>query len=416
MGGYLTVEEAAERLGVEYKTVYRLVRSGELPAGKIGRLYRIREEDLDAFFEQQKERIVAEARRGPVATEGLRCGACGKQILSELSIGGHCEVTDRPICQACWSIKKVRRVVDGPAETGGQAGTDAQAPLGGAAPAVGGSQAKGQESSEQVVARLRAEGRAVLAAEDAALAEETFLRTFAQRFEQIDELPEPLSGATVRLREARVQHEVEATERPRDRLPRNAVSRFTLRAGGWGKPKSCLAVEGRFFSRPDAVARAGYDAEPVGQAELTALLNDLAERARRSNCFRVVLVGSPTGWTEAAADAVVGRGGGKGFHDRRVAVALCDLHSDRVFMDESDPRLRPYWPLLAPRRYEEEVARCMAGVREMLLEKDSLSLSDAARGLSADESWVRAAFAELKAAGEFRTDELPEIGWVISRV
>ena len=31
MAGFLTLEEAAERLGVEYKTIYRLVRSGELP-------------------------------------------------------------------------------------------------------------------------------------------------------------------------------------------------------------------------------------------------------------------------------------------------------------------------------------------------------------------------------------------------
>ena len=108
MGGYLTVEEAAERLGVEYKTVYRLVRGGEIPAGKIGRVYRIREEDLDAYFEQQKERIASEARRDAAAVEGFRCGACGKQILSELSIGWRCKTTGKPICQACWSIKRIR--------------------------------------------------------------------------------------------------------------------------------------------------------------------------------------------------------------------------------------------------------------------------------------------------------------------
>lgn len=55
MSKFLTLEEAAERLGVEYKTVDRFVRQGELPAGKVGRVYRIREEDLDGYFERQKQ-------------------------------------------------------------------------------------------------------------------------------------------------------------------------------------------------------------------------------------------------------------------------------------------------------------------------------------------------------------------------
>jgi len=402
MGGFLTLEEAAERLGVEYKTVYRLVRSGELPAGKIGRVYRIREGDLDAYFEQQKERIATEARRPLTATEGLRCGACGKQILSELSIGGRCESTGRPICQACWSIRKVRSCASG------TEAVEEAAPVAGASPAPG-------EPADEVVARLRGDGLAVVTAGEAALAEETLLRTFAQRLEQVDALPEPLSGLTIRLREARVKHEVEATQRAGKGLPGNRTSRFTLRSGGWGKPKACLTVEGRFLCRPDVLARAGYDAEAISEAELTRLLNELAERARRANCFRVVLIGSPTGWTEAAAAVVTDRNTSKAFHDRRVAVGLCDLHSDRVFLDAADARLRPFWPVLAPGRFEEEVARCVASLRGALLEKDSLSLSAAARDLGADESFLRAAFAELKKTGEFLTDELPDIGLIISR-
>jgi len=412
MGGYLTVEEAAERLGVEYKTVYRLVRGGQVPAGKVGRVYRIREEDLEEYFERQKQKIASEAQRESAA-DGLRCGACGRQVLSELSIGGRCEVTDQPICQACWSIKKIRTCM--PDTERDPAGDSAAQVLLTAAPGAAATTTTG-ETTEEVIARLRAEGRAVITADESGLAEETFLRTFAQRLEHVDALPDPLSGLTIRLRDARVKHEIEPTQRAAKPLPRNRISRFTLRAGGWGKPKACLVVEGRFLARPDAIARAGYDDEAVGEAELTRLLNDLAEPAQRSECFRVVWVGSPTGWTEAAAALVTDRAGAKGFHDRRVAVALCDLHSDRVILDESDERLRPFWPLLAPRRFAEQVARCVAGVRDALVERDSLSLSDAARRLAADDSWVRAAFSELKATGEFVTEELPEIGLVISCV
>lgn len=46
----LTVQEVAEMLRVSNMTVYRLVRSGELRALQIGKSYRLREEDVDAFI------------------------------------------------------------------------------------------------------------------------------------------------------------------------------------------------------------------------------------------------------------------------------------------------------------------------------------------------------------------------------
>ncbi len=49
----LTADEVAAILRVSTMTVYRLIRSGELPAVRVGRTYRIREEDLDAYVESQ---------------------------------------------------------------------------------------------------------------------------------------------------------------------------------------------------------------------------------------------------------------------------------------------------------------------------------------------------------------------------
>ena len=46
---YVTVAEVADLLRVSNMTVYRLVQSGELPAVRVGRSYRIREEDMDRF-------------------------------------------------------------------------------------------------------------------------------------------------------------------------------------------------------------------------------------------------------------------------------------------------------------------------------------------------------------------------------
>lgn len=46
----LTVAEVAEMLRVSEMTIYRLIKSGELRALQIGKSYRLREDDVDAFL------------------------------------------------------------------------------------------------------------------------------------------------------------------------------------------------------------------------------------------------------------------------------------------------------------------------------------------------------------------------------
>lgn len=50
---FLTVAEVADALRVSTMTVYRLIRSGELPAARIGRSYRLRPADVDSFLAQR---------------------------------------------------------------------------------------------------------------------------------------------------------------------------------------------------------------------------------------------------------------------------------------------------------------------------------------------------------------------------
>jgi excisionase family DNA binding protein len=47
---FLTPAEVAEELRVSSMTVYRLIKSGELRAARIGKSFRIREEDVDAYL------------------------------------------------------------------------------------------------------------------------------------------------------------------------------------------------------------------------------------------------------------------------------------------------------------------------------------------------------------------------------
>jgi excisionase family DNA binding protein len=50
---FVTVSEVARQLRVSNMTVYRLVKSGQLPAVRVGRGYRIREDDVRKYLDQR---------------------------------------------------------------------------------------------------------------------------------------------------------------------------------------------------------------------------------------------------------------------------------------------------------------------------------------------------------------------------
>src|SRR5512132_1489091 len=59
---FLTTEEVLEYLQVNLRTVYRLIKAGRIPAVRVGRQWRFRKGDLDAWLETQRRGTrVAEA-------------------------------------------------------------------------------------------------------------------------------------------------------------------------------------------------------------------------------------------------------------------------------------------------------------------------------------------------------------------
>jgi excisionase family DNA binding protein len=48
---WLNTQEAARRLGITTRTLYRFIDEGAVPAYKMGRVIRIKQADLDAFIE-----------------------------------------------------------------------------------------------------------------------------------------------------------------------------------------------------------------------------------------------------------------------------------------------------------------------------------------------------------------------------
>jgi excisionase family DNA binding protein len=106
---FLTIQQVAELLDLDYKTVYRMVLSGQLPGAKLGGSYRIRRVDLDAFFEQQK--VVGRLPRESIpAVQPAGCARCGRALRVPSLVGGKCraEGCDLALCTNCWAQRDQR--------------------------------------------------------------------------------------------------------------------------------------------------------------------------------------------------------------------------------------------------------------------------------------------------------------------
>lgn len=51
---WLSTQDAARRLGVTPRTLYRFIDLGELPAYRLGRVIRLKAVDVDAFIEASR--------------------------------------------------------------------------------------------------------------------------------------------------------------------------------------------------------------------------------------------------------------------------------------------------------------------------------------------------------------------------
>lgn len=51
---WMSTQEAARRLGITPRTLYRFVDEGALPAYKMGRVFRLKRSDVDAYMEASR--------------------------------------------------------------------------------------------------------------------------------------------------------------------------------------------------------------------------------------------------------------------------------------------------------------------------------------------------------------------------
>jgi excisionase family DNA binding protein len=405
---YLKVTEAARLLGVSVRTVYRWIDSGELPAALVGHLYLIKRDDLLARLEQRQAGRPVVAPAGSVyaaetpASARLKCSLCFRLLSGPQQVVGRCrqEECETPLCKTCWQAGERFCARHLPTR---------------------------QQKYEQALARFRDGAIPLLVkASDARLRELAFLSRLQERVCNVHSLSHPLSGAVVNVADwddfkeqgderGEVMRLLDTgvldAELARGQ-PLNAWVRYRLPGSKKNPPVEVAALA---LARLPQMLSEGFDAQPLGAAELSPLLERLAEAASRAQTVTLLTLASQTGWDEGARQALLGGKPGQAFTHRYLWVYLFDLYAWELLYNRSDDRLRRYAELFNPLLPSEEVDAAAAEVEKMLVGYDSLVLEYAASRLPFPRQVLRLAFKRLEQGGRYRVFEDAELGTSLVR-
>jgi len=399
---FWSIKDVAEYLGVEYKTVYRLIRQGELPAGKIGGVYRIRKEDVDAYFSQQMYQISNEDESSPAASEAQKCSICSRLLHDARDVGGRCQVEgcEAPICNHCWEPEKRHHCLE--------------------------HQPSPSERLQAAQQRLTAgELDLLVTAQEARRREAGFISRFDAKVHRVTKLWHPQREQIITappswdrvhttsddaqllmrlLQTGFLEREVE------QRLPLNKVSRYLIPAA---TNTLGLLLEARVCAHLPALVEQGFDTEPATLAYLEETLDAAAQEAERLKVAYLVGLASPTGWTTQAEAYIAGGKTGRAFFHRLVLPCLVDLEAMRLVFDQNDPRIAPLASLFLPRLPEEELHRIIERIEQILLTSHGASVAELVHGTGLEERLVLQAFDHLIEKGTHRVEDIPDIGKVI---
>ena len=393
---FLSIREASQYLGVEYKTLYRVVLSGRLPASRVGGIYRIKREDLDRYLDEQK-----------FTTKGNFpiCGRCHRIIRSPELTGGRCQhaACEALLCRTCWSDEQDRYCLDH------------------------------KKSAELRLAEAQqrlAKGEITILLTAAAAREKelNFIGRFDQRVRQLREVISPIDGRQLHIKSWEDIHEEHSEEESvvvshmsnisttgrSTVLPRNLRSVYTLFSDRKAK-QGGFVLEAAFFSHIRAYSEDGFDSKPASHAELVWLLEQTISSAKNYGALFIVGFGSPTGWTPEAREVISGEGTTRGFSSLYISPCLIDLTDNTLVFNPSDNRVKPFVNLFSGDLDEEVIHRVMDFVETKLISRDSQTLREVVEATGTNAALVKEAFARLKQRGGYTLSQLDNLGLTILR-
>jgi len=407
---FMSIQDAANYLGVDYKTVYRLVQAGKLPAGKFGGMYRIRRQDLEDYFQAQVAQTAGRTREraDAVTPEQPSCAHCFRVIKPPRDVAGECATTGcgEPICSECWAQGKRQCAQHQPSDR--------------------------ERLARAQAALARGELPCLATALAARQAEQTWIARFDERIQGITSLYHPGTSEVLRVADwgalGVAEDETLALMRllnvgfldkvAHATLPHNERARYTIPAGklGWGRPQKALILEARTVAHLEAFVTDGFDTRPAEITELALHLADLEQAMAQAAATGIIGLASPTGWDEPAIQHIIAAGG-RAYRNPAVLPFLVDLGTGAVYHDGGDERTGGfrYAELFKLPLDAEEAALLRPQIETLLQGRDGLALSELGRLTGRPEAVVQRACRALADGGRYKLLKDHNAGWMLLR-
>lgn len=393
MPDFYSVKAVADRLGVEYKTVWRLIRSGQLPAVRVGRVYRIRPQDLEVYLQT----CSASAPPQPTPeSEQILCGYCGR-VIPDIELSGrecahpHC---DELLCSFCWAQDLRHCRTHQP--TSQERLAQAQAAL-----------ARGEV--DRLVTSIQARQR-----------EQAFIGRFEERIYGLAVLQHPLTRELLKVKDWSLFHSAsDESERLLEILsvaflersllavtPVNSCSRFVIPVAGLGRnsPRQGLVLEVQCLSDLKAQAQKGLVTGPTRLSTLLAALSEREKAAEQQNWAWVVALAATSGWDDESIAYVAASPEGRSYRHRLLLPILVDLHASRLHYNIVDERIRGVVELFSPAREAEEMLRLRRWIEEKLEAEHriGLTLGEVVEELGLSAPFVQRTFQQMAQEPRYR--------------
>jgi excisionase family DNA binding protein len=391
MKEFLSIREVAEYLEVDYKTIYRLVQGGEIPAGKVGGVYRIRRQEVEDYFERQQQALTREAAKAQATADAaeLKCGRC-LRLLVPHEVAGACEAPDceTPICRTCWDEEPGSRCRVHVLSRGTRL----------------------RQAQDQV-----AQGKVplLLTSAEAHRREFLYLSRLEAKLRTQAQIHHPTTGRSVRVADwAAVETRVEELDRLRQAmasyldemeaglLPSN--SRYSYRlARGFG-------IEVAVYSDLATHLKQGFVTQPSSHTELFEQLRRAIDRAEAADSLTVLGLAATAGWGEEAVALIQGQGpAARPFYHRLVAPVLVDLANEALAFGRTDERLDQLADLFSPEVAVDVIQEVMDVVETLFRKgRTGILMSEIMERDRRSAGEVTAAFDRLAATGAYRVQDI----------
>lgn len=398
----LKIGDAAELLGVTRRTIYRWIWSGELQASKVGGIYFIRREDLDALINKGRtKKQIVNHEISPYVV----CGSCNREIENENQIAGNCRQDDceELICKQCWSliIRNCRH-----------------------------------HSPEEVIkqdnawnAYLDGDYKLVITRGNARLQEINFIRRVKNRIQSINTLIHPTSGQALVITDwdsYRVEGDdrvsimkgmgrVTLDEDTTRQIPLNSWVKWDIQ-NHILKSEMPLQIYIQSICRTEGMVQKGYDVEPLGEDELISILTKIVDNTEIDQCAAIVVIASPTGWDNSAINLITNYYQRLPFSMNQMVVYLFDMMSGELIYNLNEQRARRYVEILSPFSRDEEVSQAIVAIEKVLREYKSINLKIAKELYPYSIPVLKNAFEKLALKDNYYLKNISGIGLSLIRL